>query len=159
MSVFWGNIFLPLVWMALTGQFTFANYLIGFLITSLALWMVHKPGEVNLLIYLARLGRWLRFSLFFLKELTVASLRVVNDILTKGHGMRPAVIAVPLDLKSNLEITLLASLVTLTPGSLCLEVSPERDVMFIHAMYVEDVEEFRRQIKEKMEYQVREVLR
>jgi multicomponent Na+:H+ antiporter subunit E len=159
MSVFWGNFFLPVVWMALTGHFTLVNYLIGFLITSLTLWIVHKPGEVNLLIYLARLGRWLRFGLFLLRELTVSSLRVVYDILTRGHGMRPAIIAIPLDLKSDLEITLLAHLISLTPGSLSLDVSPERDVLFIHAMYVDDVEEFRRRIKERMEHQVREVLR
>lgn len=159
MSVFWGNIFLPLIWMALTGRFTLANYLIGFLITSLALWVVRKPGDVNLLVYLARLRRWLRFGLFFAGELSVASLRVVHDILTWRHRMRPAVIAIPLDLKTDLEITLLANLITLTPGTLSLDVSPARDVLYIHAMYVDDVESFRRRIKERMEHQVREVLR
>lgn len=159
MSVFWGNIFLPVVWMALTGRFTLANYLIGFVITSLALWVVRSPGEVNLLVYLARLRRWLRFAVFFLWELTVASLRVVYDILTWRHRMRPAVIAIPLDLKTDLEITLLANLITLTPGTLSLDVSPERDVLYIHAMYVDDVEAFRKRIKESMEHQVREVLR
>lgn len=159
MSVFWGNIFLPVVWMALTGRFTLANYLIGFVLTSLALWVVRPPGEVNLLVYLARLRRWLRFAGFFLWELAVASLRVVYDILTWRHRMRPAVIAIPLDLKTDLEITLLANLITLTPGTLSLDVSPERDVLYIHAMYVDDVEAFRKRIKESMEHQVREVLR
>lgn len=159
MSVFWGNIFLPVVWMALTGKFTLANYVLGLFISSLALWITHRRGEVAFFIYLDRLWRWILFLLFFLRELTMASLKVVFDILTPRHRMRPAIIAVPLDLRSDLEITLLANLITLTPGTLTLDVSPERDILYIHAMYVDDIEAFRRLVKERFETRVREVLR
>lgn len=159
MSVFWGNIFLPVVWMALTGKFTLANYLLGFLISSFALWITRPPGEVAFLVYLERTRRWLAFFFFFLWELAVASARVVYDILTPRHRMRPAVIAVPLDLRTDTEITLLANMITLTPGTLSLDISPQRDILYIHAMYVDDLEEFRRMIKERFERRVKEVMR
>lgn len=159
MSVFWGNIFLPVVWMALTGKFTLVNYVLGLLIASATLWVTRAPGEVPFLVYLGRLRRWVSFFFFFLWELLAASLWVVFDILTPRHRMRPAIIAVPLDLKGDLEITLLANLITLTPGTLSLDVSPNRDILYIHAMYVDDVEAFRRRVKERFETRVREVLR
>lgn len=159
MSVFWGNIFLPLIWMALTGKFTLANYFLGFLVSSFVLWITRPPGEVAFLVYLSRMRRWVAFFFFFLWELTVASMRVVYDILTPRHRMRPAVIAVPLDLKTDTEIMLLANLITLTPGTLSLDISPEKDMLYIHAMYVGDIEGFRRDIKERLEKRVKEVMR
>jgi multicomponent Na+:H+ antiporter subunit E len=159
LSIFLGNFFLPLVWMALTGIFTLGNFVIGFFLSALVLWVTMPRREVIFLVYLVRLFRWLEFILFFLTELFMASLRVVHDILTPRHRMRPAIIAIPLELRRDLEILLLANLITLTPGTLSLEVSPGRDVLYIHAMYVEDVEGFRRMIKEKLETRVRKVMR
>ena len=158
-GIFFGNFFLPLVWMALTGTFTLENYIIGFLLSSTVLWVTFPRQEVIILLYLIRLFRWLAFILFFVGNLVMASLRVVHDILTPRHHMHPAIIAIPLDLRKDLEILLLANLITLTPGTLTLEVSPGKDLLYIHAMYVEDVEEFRRMIKQKYEVRVRKVLR
>lgn len=158
MSVFWGNIFLPVIWMALTGEFTLGNYLLGLLISSLALWITHTRAEIAIFIWIDRLGRWISFFFFFLRELVGASFRVVFDILTPRHRMRPAIIAVPIHLRTDLEITLLANLITLTPGTLSLDVSPEKDFLYIHAMYVDDIEEFRRTVKERFERRVREVM-
>ncbi len=159
MSIFWGNIFLPVVWMALTGKFTLANYALGFVVSAFVLWITRPPGEIAFFIYLERMRRWFVFLLFFFWELIVASLRVVYDILTPRHRMRPAIIAVPLDLRTDSEITLLANLITLTPGTLSLDISPQKDILYIHAMYVDDVEEFRRTIKERFEKRVKEVMR
>ncbi len=159
MSVFWGNVFLPVVWMALTGTFTLANYALGFVVSAFVLWIARPPGEIAFFVYLERLRRWVAFVLFFLWELTVASLRVVYDILTPRHRMRPAIIAIPLDLRTDNEITLLANLITLTPGTLSLDISPQKDILYIHAMYVDDIEEFRKDIKERFESRVKEVMR
>ncbi len=157
-SIFLGNIFLPFIWMALTGQFTAGNFFIGVLLSSFALWVAAPQREILVLNSLVRLWRWLLFFLFFLWELTLASLRVVHDILTPRHRMRPAIIAVPLEIRKDIEITLLANLLTMTPGTLSLEVSPGSDVLYVHAMYVDDIEEFRRMVKEKYEKRVQRVL-
>ena len=70
-----------------------------------------------------------------------------------------AIVAVPLDAKTDAEITMLANLITVTPGSFSLEVSADRSVLYVHAMYVDDPETFRREIKNGFERRVLELLR
>jgi len=160
MNRFWGIIFLPLVWMALTGDFSGGNFILGLLLSSLALWVAHPVGEGVPLIHYVRKGRrWLAFGIFFLRELIWASLRITWDILTPRHRMRPAILAIPLDVKTDLEITTLANLITLTPGTLSLDVSSDRKVLYIHAVYVHDVAAFKKYIKDSLERRVQEVLR
>lgn len=157
---FWGAVFLPVVWMALTGDFSAGNLLSGFIFSSLALWLSQPSGEGAPLLYYLTLGRrWLAFSGFFAVELSLASLRLFWDILTPRHHMRPAIIAVPLDLESDTEITFLANLITLTPGTLSLEVSEDRRVLYVHAMYVDEIEAFRQDIKRRYERRVKELFR
>lgn len=73
----------------------------------------------------------------------------------------PGVVAIPLDARTDLEITLLANLITLTPGSVALDLSEDRSVLYVHAMYIDggDVEAYRRSIKEGLERRVLELLR
>jgi multicomponent Na+:H+ antiporter subunit E len=75
--------------------------------------------------------------------------------------MRPGVVAIPLDARTDAEITLLANLITLTPGTLSLDVSSDRRMLYIHVMYIDndDLEEVRRKIKAGFERRVLEVLR
>lgn len=158
MNRFLGVIFLPLVWMALTGDFTGGNFILGLLFSSLALWLTHPVGEGVPLIHYVRKGRrWLAFGGFFLRELVLASLRITWDILTPRHRMRPAILAIPLDVTTDLEITTLANLITLTPGTLSLDVSSDRKTLYIHAVYVHDVEAFKAYVKDSLERRVREV--
>ena len=97
------------------------------------------------------------FVLFYLKELFLANLRVAHDILTPRHRMKPGIIAIPLDVKSDLEIMALTNLITMTPGTLSLDVSTDRRVLYIHAMYIDDLEGLRRKIKDELEKKILEV--
>jgi multicomponent Na+:H+ antiporter subunit E len=108
---------------------------------------------------LARIPLLVRFIAMYLCELVLASLRVAHDALTPTHYMRPAILAIPLEARTDLEILLLANLITMTPGSVSLDVSPDRRTLYIHAMYAEDAEAVRREIKEKLERHVLELLR
>jgi multicomponent Na+:H+ antiporter subunit E len=73
----------------------------------------------------------------------------------------PGVVAIPLDARTDTEITLLANLITLTPGSVSLDLSEDRRVLYVHAMYIDggDVEAYRRSVKEGLERRVLELLR
>jgi len=73
-----------------------------------------------------RLARLPGFLLYFLKELLVANLKVAAAVVATAGRLRPAIVAVPLTLDRDAEIALLANLITLTPGTLSLEVSPDR---------------------------------
>jgi multicomponent Na+:H+ antiporter subunit E len=151
------NILLALVWAAASGSFTVSNFVAGFFLGSLILAIAHWPtGGAR---YLSRVYKVAGFALFYLRELVLANLKVAYDVLTPGYHMRPAVIAIPLDAKTDAEIALLANLITLTPGTLSLDVSSDRRFLYIHAMYVGDVEAFRRSIKVGLERRVLEILR
>ena len=96
-NVVLGNIFLSLVWMALTGTFTVANFVVGFAISSAVLWLIGSRGEVAFIVYLTRFFRFVGLFFFFLWELLMANLRVAYEVLTPGYQMRAAIIAIPLD--------------------------------------------------------------
>jgi multicomponent Na+:H+ antiporter subunit E len=150
------NILLALVWVLLTGRFIPGNFLFGFLLAYLILWLMRRSGQES--VYFQRVPRCLSFALFFISELVKANLKVAYDVLTPTHHMRPGIIAIPLDTGSDAEITLLANLITLTPGTLSLDVSSDRRTLYIHAMYMEDIDKVREEIKEGFERRVRELL-
>ena len=108
---------------------------------------------------MTRLIRLTRFALFFFWEFMLANLRVAHDVMTPRLYARPAIIALSLDAKTDFEITTLASLISLTPGSLSVDVSPDRSTLYVHAMFADDPEALRRQLKEMFERPLLEVLR
>ena len=73
----------------------------------------------------------------------------------------PGVVAIPLDARTDAEIALLANLITLTPGSVTLDLSEDRRVLYVHAMYIDggDVEAYVRSVKDGLERRVLELLR
>ncbi len=152
------NVLLALAWVALTGQFTPANLALGFALGYIMLWVAQRGRKP--LSYFTKARQVVGFAAFFIWEMIQANLQVTYYILAPHRKMRPGVIAVPLDVRTDMEITLLANMITLTPGTLSLDVSADRRVMYIHSMTLgDDTEQFRRQIKDGFERRVLEVLR
>jgi multicomponent Na+:H+ antiporter subunit E len=97
-------------------------------------------------------------GVYFVVELVVSSIKVAWDVITPRHRAKPGILAVPLDVRSDAAVTVLANLVSLTPGSLSLDVSEDRSTMFVHVMFIENLESVRAEIKEKIERRVKEAL-
>lgn len=151
------NLLLALAWLALTAQFTPVNFAFGFVLSYGLLWLfAHGTAHAK---YFRKAKQAVSFTFFFIKELVKSNLRVAYDVVTPTHYMRPGVIAIPLEAKTDLEITLLCNLITLTPGTFSLDVSADRRVLYVHEMYVDDPEKYRREIKEGLERRLLEVLR
>jgi multicomponent Na+:H+ antiporter subunit E len=89
----------------------------------------------------------------------LSSVRVAIDVIKPRLTMRPSVIAVPLELTSDAQITLLANLISLTPGTLSVDVSDDKSCLYVHAMYGDDAEALSRSIKDDFEHRIREVFR
>jgi multicomponent Na+:H+ antiporter subunit E len=157
MNLFLLNLLLALAWGALTGQFYPANLLFGYLLGLLLLWIIFRNQKDQR--YFSRVPKIVEFLLFFLRELIVANLRVARTVLSPRLKIRPGVIAVPLDLETDAEITLLTNLLTLTPGNLSLDVSTDHRILYIHTMDFSDANEFRSQIKEGFERRLMEIMR
>jgi multicomponent Na+:H+ antiporter subunit E len=107
---------------------------------------------------LSRLPRMIGLLFFFLWEVLLANLEVAYDVLTPRHRMRSGVVAVPLDAQTDPEITLLANLITLTPGTLALDVSADKRVLYVHAMYIDDIESIKRDLKNNYERRIMRVM-
>ena len=155
------NVALAVIWVALTGEAHFINFLEGFLLGGLVLWVLYgaidDPPPYRGLTRVRY--RYLpRFFLYFLKELLIASTTVAYYIVAPQRQMSPGVVAVPLDLQTDLQITILANLITLTPGTLSLDVSTDRKVIYVHTIYVKDAPSFRENIKSGFEKRVLEIL-
>ena len=155
--MFLWHILLALSWAAITGLFSWSNVLAGFILAYLALFIAQRA--IGSYTYIRKIDRVLRFAVFYVWELILANLRVAYDVMTPRLRMQPGVVAIPLDARTDAEITLLANLITLTPGSVSLDVSSDRRFLYLHAMYIDDVEEFRQSIKDTLERRVLEVLR
>lgn len=151
------NIVLALVWALLTGEFRPTNLLVGFGLGYLTLLLARRV--VGPSAYFTKVPQAISFVLFFLRELIVANVRVAVDVLTLRQRMRPRIIAVPLEARSQLEIAMLANLISLTPGTLSLDVATDQRVLYIHAMYAEEAETVRREIKNGLERRLLALLR
>lgn len=151
------NLLLAILWTLLTGEIRPASFLTGFVLGFAALWLVLRGPETPG--YFRRVPLLLRFAGFFLWTLIQSSLRVAREVLTPRLRMRPGVVAVPLDVTQDAAITLLANLITLTPGALALDLSEDRRTLFVHEMYASDPDAVRRAIKDGFERRVLELVR
>ena len=91
---------------------------------------------------------WL--MLYTLYGIIVANALVAWEVLTPTHYMRPGIIGIPLRCTTNAQITLLAIAISLTPGTLFLDIAPDRSTVYVHGLHVKTPEDFRARI-EKLE--------
>ena len=149
------NLLLALAWAALTGQFTPANFLVGCGLGYLVLWVTRR-AEAGW--YFHKVVQVVRLIGYVVYELVVANLTVAwTVLLTPRARLRPGIVAVPLSLTSDTQITLLAYLITLTPGTVTLDISSDRRVLFMHTLAGADPDHVRRVVKEGFERRIAEV--
>ncbi len=105
--------------------------------------------------------RLIQFLLFYVGEVFLSTFRVAHDVLTPKDYANPAIIAFPLDAKTDFEILALANLISMTPGTLSIDVSTDRKVLYIHAMFVDDqdVEMLKKDLKVTLENKVLKLFR
>ena len=151
------TVLLSLAWMALTGDWSLPAAAFSLALGWGLLRFARPLGGAGF--RRVRLLRLPGFLLFFLKELVVATLKVAAAVIAPAGRLRPAIVAVPLGLDRDCEIALLANLISLTPGTLSLHVSPDRRTLYVHAMATESPDALRREIREGFERRILEVFR
>ena len=149
------NFILAFAWSFLTGELQFTNLVEGFIIGYFILWFIEFGEKKST--YFSSIPRLIAFLFYFIYELILANLKVAFDIITPRHRMSPGIIAVPLDIESELGITILSNVITLTPGTLSLDVSNDKKTLYVHALYVDDPNKFRKSIKEGFEKKLMEI--
>ena len=149
MNILATNLILAIIWTGLMGELTLLNLTSGFVLGYLALWLIQPLTGASG--YFFRVFAWLRLIVMFHYELILSSLTVAWDVLTPRHRARPAIIDVPLDVKTDAGILLVTNLITLTPGTLSLDVSEDRKTLKVHAMFADDPEALCHELKSGME--------
>jgi len=157
MNLFFVNLFIALGYMGVQGQFSLYGLGTGFLLGYLALWITQPLYGSSR--YFHRLPKTIRLAAYFLVELVLSNLRVLWDVVTPGQISRPGIVGVPLNAETEMEILLVANLISLTPGTLSVDLSEDRRTLFVHVMFLDDPELFRKSIREGLERRVLEVTR
>ena len=157
MNLFILNLLLAIGFTAVTAQFSLTGIVLGFAIGYAALWITQPLYEQPE--YFHRVSKAIQLVCYFLFNLFASNLRVFWDVVTPLTGSNPGIIAIPLSAKTDIEIMLVANLISLTPGTLSLEVSDDRRFLFVHFMFLESKEAAIREIKEGIERRVLEAIR
>ena len=157
MNTFALNLLLAAGWAMLSGTATIPTLLTGFVIGYAILWLL-GPLMGTRSGYFMRVWYWIRLIVMFHYELVVSSVQVLWDIVTPRHRARPGLIEMPLDVRTDAGILMVTNLISLTPGTLSLDVSPDRRTLLIHAMFADDPDAICRQLKGGMERWVRDAI-
>lgn len=151
------NFFIALVWMFLSSSMTVTTFVIGYLIGFLLLVVTRRFFVQRL--YISRLWAAFKLIILFLKELTMSNIAVLLLVIKPKLNIHPRFFALPTDLEHDWEITLLSSLITLTPGTIVVHVSDDQNILYIHAIDADDVEDAIYSIKNTFEKAIKEVSR
>lgn len=157
MNLFMLNLFFALGFSAVRGHFTLTGLMTGFAVGYAALW-VSKPLYPDAT-YFVRVPRVLQLIGYFLYELVLSNFKVMWEVITPRHSSRPGIIGIELSARTDMEIMLVANMISLTPGTLSLDITDDRRVLYVHFMFLEDPDKARRDIKEGLERRVLEALR
>lgn len=156
-SIFLNNVLLMLMWVILTGDSTFANFTFGFLLSFVILRIITVNREDTK--YFRLVPRVIAFILFFIYELVLANLQAAYFVIVSHKNLKPGIVGVPLDAKSDIEITFLTNLVSLTPGTLSIDVSNDRKVLYVYSMHIKNRDKFVKNIKNGFEKRILNITR
>jgi multicomponent K+:H+ antiporter subunit E len=146
---------LLVLWLLLNNSLSAGQLLLGSLLAVLIprLTAAFWPESVRI----RRPAVLLRFVGIVLWDILVANFIVARRILGPVEALQPGFMRIPLDVQSPLAISLLANTISLTPGTVSCDVSPDRRFLLVHALHVTDVEAEIRQIKSRYERPLQEV--
>ncbi|PSJ61362.1 Na+/H+ antiporter subunit E [Pseudaminobacter soli (ex Li et al. 2025)] len=157
MALSLGILLLALAWAAITGSFSLPNLLFGLLLGGISLYLVRD--QIGSFRSAARIGRVISLAILFVKELILSAWRVAKLVVSPKMDLKPGIFAYPLRVDRDFEITLLANLITLTPGTLSVDVSDDRRLLYVHAIDCSDPDAARRDIADGFERKIMEAFR
>ncbi len=146
---------LLVAWLMLNSTVAVAHLLLGaFLAWSLPLLVGVLMGRR---VPLGRPLRIIRLLAIVMFDIVVANLRVARQVLGPASALRPAFIEVPLELREPYAVHTLASIITLTPGTISSRISQDRRWLLVHALDVADERELINEIKLRYEAPLKEI--
>lgn len=137
MNFFLVNLLLALLWASLQA-FRPIDLFGGFLIGYVLIWLSRSWLGEPAVRYIKRMPNLVRFVIYYCGEVLESTWNVIQAEFRDPTSLKPGIIAYPLEAESDLEIVLLNNLLVLTPGTLGVDLSPDRRTLYIHIIDVPD---------------------
>lgn len=151
------NLLLSFIWVALTGSMYYTNFMFGFLLGFGILWVMNRNDSDQR--YFFRVPKVLGFCFYFFAQMVKANVQVAYDVMTPRYFMKPGIVRYPMNARTELEVNLLSTMISLTPGTLIMDVSEDKKSLYIHVMYLNDPEAFIKEMKTGLERRLLEIIR
>jgi multicomponent Na+:H+ antiporter subunit E len=146
------NVLLAVIWMTFRQSFSPMDFMVGFLFGLLAIVATqYTTGRSLYGRLVANIIGLISFSTWMMIKSTMALTRL---IVRPGGMIRPGIIGVPLTVRSDAAITMLAHLISLTPGTFSLNLSHDQRTLYVHTISVNDANAFRRTVKRELEQRI-----
>jgi multicomponent K+:H+ antiporter subunit E len=149
------SIALLLCWLALNQSLHPAHWVLGALIG-----LVLAPALAALtprVTTLRRTGLALRLLAVFIGDIIIANIEVARRILGPESAIRPRFVWVPLRIANPQGIAVFASMITMTPGTLSVDVSEDRRWLLVHAFNVDDEAALVKEVQQRYERPLMEI--
>lgn len=140
-------VLLLIIWCGFSNNFYIENIILG-LFFATAIHFLIMPNRLKLKINLFHL---IVLCFYIAWELVCSSLEVAWDILTPAHRSKPEIIKLPLTCHHPVQISLLANLISLTPGTLAIDMEENKNILIIHVMFVQNHQKIITFIKNNLE--------
>ena len=144
------NLLVAVVWYALQPAHSPGSLVLGFCVGFVLLALIYRP-------YGRRTWAAFSFLVFLLVAIVRSSLQVAAIILQPQMKLDQGIVAIPLTVRSDFEIAALATAITLTPGTLSVDVGRDhagRRVLYVHNLVTGDPDAMRREIQEQFERRI-----
>jgi multicomponent Na+:H+ antiporter subunit E len=151
------NLFIGVLWMFFQDNWSVLTFFSGFLFGLIVLYILRRflPAKF----YPVTLLAILKLVLVFIYELFSSSMLVIRQVTKPKINISPGIFTLETDLEGELEVTLLALLLSLTPGSVVVEISPDNKRFFIHAMDIPNSSNAVMKSKDRFETAIKRVTR
>lgn len=137
--------YLVVIWVALWGDLSVANVLSGALVGGGLVLAFPSAGPAGW--GTVRPLAALRFGVFFLAKLFEANVIVAWEVITPSNaGVNEGIVEVPVTGASDAVLSLVANAVSLTPGTITLEVRRHPATLYVHVLHLRSIEQTRRDV-------------
>jgi len=151
------NLFIGVLWMFLQDDWSVLTFFSGYLFGLFVLFILRRFLKDKF--YLFTLYAVVQLLFIFIHEIFVSSLLVISKIIKPKLDIKPGIFSFETSLEGDMEVTLLALLITLTPGSVVMEISPDNKIFYTHTMDIPEMSKAVLASKEKFERAIKKVTR
>lgn len=132
------NIFIAFLWMSLNNQWSGLHFIVGYLVGLFLIFIMRRFYDSPF--YLKKFFAMLKLLWVITRELISSTVFVIKLVISPKMSFEPGIFALETQLRGNWEVTTLSLLITLTPGSVVMDIAPQGNLLYIHAMSIPEAE-------------------